>query len=79
MNTTLLEKIFLYKNFAKSIFGDFLMNEMFHKNLDLNKIRQFIDGLDLDKNIKKKLAKLDPKDYIGLASKLTEDYLKNNK
>ena len=41
------------------------------KIIDKDSIASIINGCDLDDNLKKKLLKLKPRDYIGLANKLT--------
>lgn len=46
------------------------------KKLDQQKFEMFIDNLKVEKGIKKRLKKITPFSYLGLAEKLTESILK---
>jgi len=47
-------------------------------DLNLSEIRELIKGLELNDMHKEILTKLEPRDYLGLASTLTTKYLKGN-
>ncbi len=43
------------------------------KKLTLNELREFIENLDIEKEDKETLLKLEPKDYVGLAQELCDN------
>ena len=51
---------------------DIIKNSTRGKSLNKQTIHSIIKSCDLDDNIKEYLLKLSPKDYIGLAQKLTK-------
>ena len=55
---------------------DIIKNATRGKSIDEKTIKIIINNCDLDKSVKLKLLKLRPREYIGLAKKLT---LKKNR
>lgn len=69
-----IQTVMRYYNIKNSY--DILKNATRGKKIDKNIIDQVIDNCNLNKDVKDKLLKLQPKDYVGIAKELA---LKKNK
>ncbi len=68
-----IQTVMRYYNVKNSY--DILKNATRGKNINKNTIDEIINKCDLEKSVKTKLLRLKPRDYIGIAEKIT---LKNN-
>ena len=51
---------------------DILKNMTRGKNITIEEMKKFIEGLEIEPTDKENLLKLEPKDYVGLAEELTK-------